>query len=96
VGYKYLYRIDPTTTEATNDTRVAEMLVKYGAQVNATDLSGETPLHKAAAAGNPGIVMYLLEHGANPMIKSFQNKTALDLANENDHEAVSVILNKYM
>jgi ankyrin repeat protein len=95
-GYKYLSRIDPTTTEAKDNFRVAEMLLKYGASINVQDHKGETPLHKAALEGNASIVQFLLQQGADPKIKSFENKTAFDLANENEHEAVSVILRKYL
>ncbi len=48
---------------------IIELLIESGANINATDSTGETPLH--AAAGNEGYpdtkdaILFLLSHGAN-------------------------------
>ncbi|MGK7377601.1 ankyrin repeat domain-containing protein [Planococcus sp. 1R117A] len=43
---------------------VIQLLLAHGADVNAKDDSGMTPLYQAAADGNTEIVAYLLDHGA--------------------------------
>ena len=45
-------------------------LLDSGVDVNASDSFGETSLHYAARNGHLGIVNTLLDHGANPTIKS--------------------------
>jgi ankyrin repeat protein len=45
---------------------VAELLVEAGANVNATDEFGQTPLAGAVSAGHAAVVKLLLAHGANP------------------------------
>jgi ankyrin repeat protein len=43
---------------------VAEMLVKYGANVNLQDASKATPLHLAATKGHTEMASFLLNKGA--------------------------------
>ncbi len=45
-------------------------LLDSGVDFNASDWNGETSLHKATRKGHLGIVKTLLDHGANPTIKS--------------------------
>ena len=40
-------------------------LIKAGADINATKISGETPLHKATIAGRACVVAVLLAAGAD-------------------------------
>ena len=51
-----------------------------GANPNATDASGTTPLMMAAGYGYTDIVKILLSHGANPRLATNEGITALDLA----------------
>jgi ankyrin repeat protein len=44
--------------------QIAQVLVKYGADVNAKDEEDVRPLHCAAAVGRTALVEYLVEHGA--------------------------------
>jgi ankyrin repeat protein len=53
--------------------------------VNAADESGETALHKAARNGHVICCHVLLKRGASPGIKNKEGKSALDLAQENEH-----------
>lgn len=60
--------------------------VKYlveviGADVNARDLNGYTPLHHAAARGDNELIRYLVEQGADPMVVSRRGQTTVDMAN---------------
>ncbi len=48
-----------------DDLDTVKMLVENGAEVDAIDGKGRTPLFIACAAGNVGIVKYLFENGAS-------------------------------
>jgi uncharacterized protein len=50
-----------------------------------TEASGLTPLHSAAAHGNPEMVNRLLAAGADPHRKTNDGKTAADLAAQYGH-----------
>ena len=52
------------------------------AQVNTVDALGETPLHRAAAAGQMSVCRVLLTHGADIGLRSFQGHTAAEVASE--------------
>jgi ankyrin repeat protein len=53
-----------------NNPEIASALLKAGADVNARDANGVTPLMFAAIDGNIGIIKVLLEAGANVNAKS--------------------------
>jgi ankyrin repeat protein len=59
-----------------NQERV-EKLLAHGADVNAPDDDGDTPLHGAAQTGNVEIIRQLLDKGANPNAKNEQGGTPL-------------------
>merc|ERR1712146_67377 len=56
------------------------------------DISGETPLMEAAAAGLENLGRLLLEHRANPLAESASGLTAAQLASESDCEAFVQLL----
>jgi ankyrin repeat protein len=80
-----------------NQTKIAEMLLAHGADVNATDESLGTPLHDAVAFGHYGqvqIARMLLAHGANINAKSNYGETPLHEAIWNqDLQMVTLLLN---
>lgn len=68
------------------------LLLTGGADVNATQAGGFTPLHQAAAAGKLEIVKLLLEAGARPDARCDQGKLPVDYARERGHAAVAEML----
>lgn len=71
---------------------IAKMLVRAGADVNARQRHGWTPLHGAAESGDRKTVGLLLEHGADLTATHDGGKTALDLAREKGHIEISETL----
>lgn len=64
---------------------VLQALVARGANVNARDHSGWTPLMYAAMHGHPDVTRFLLRHGADPNLMALNNGqqvTALLLAKQ--------------
>lgn len=74
------------------DRRIAKALIAAGADVNAKQRHGWTPLHGAAHSGDHEIVQLLLERGADPSATHDEGKTALDLARESSHAVVVALL----
>ncbi|XP_025026154.1 ankyrin-2 isoform X12 [Python bivittatus] len=57
-----------------------ELLVKYGASIQAITESGLTPIHVAAFMGHLNIVLLLLQNGASPDVTNIRGETALHMA----------------
>ena len=53
----------------------------HGADVNARDHNGYSPLHDAAARGDVEMIRYLVEHGADVTVVSRRGQTTADMAN---------------
>lgn len=68
------------------------LLLEAGADVNAAQAGGFTPLHQAASAGKPDLVVLLLESGAQPDALCDQGKLPRDYARERCHQAVVDLL----
>lgn len=68
------------------------LLLEAGADVNATQAGGFTPLHQAAAAGKLGMVKLLLANGAQPDARCNQGKLPADYAREHGHPVVAQLL----
>ena len=51
-----------------------KMLLDLGADINAVDNNGDTPMHGAAYGAYPGVVKLLAERGADPQIWKDKNK----------------------
>lgn len=58
----------------------AKFLIKRGAKLNLVNNKGETALMLAAGAGNDSLVNYLIEKGADPLIKSGAGETVANYA----------------
>src|SRR5712692_7620926 len=61
---------------------IARLLVDAGADVNARQQAGVTPLHETAHIGNGELVRLLLDHGADPKAIDDQGKTPAVTARE--------------
>jgi len=57
-------------------------LIHAGANVNAQDRYGVTPLMQAVVGNNTTAVSTLIAAGADPKLKDFRGDTALDLARQ--------------
>jgi len=71
---------------------VVRVLLDGGADVNATQHGGYTPLLQAAAAGKKDLVLLLLENGARPDCVCDRGKSAADYARERGHKELAEIL----
>ncbi len=60
---------------------VQYLVEEHGADVNARDFAGETPLHNAAARGDNELIKYLVSKGADVMAIDRKGRTTADMAN---------------
>ena len=83
-GYQALH-----LAASNNHLAIVALLIANGAQLDMPERSqGFTPLIWAAKEGHSQMVDYLLMAGANPKLRDFQGKSALDWAREMRHETV--------
>ena len=73
----------------------ARLLIGRGADVNARNKSGDTPLHTAAWRGNMEVAKLLLGEGALINAKDSQNRTPLDAAVKAKYKAMIDLLRSY-
>jgi ankyrin repeat protein len=71
-------------------TDAARLLLEHGADAHAVSQNAlqNTPLHAANAGRHPGIALLLLEHGADPTKVDSGGYTALQIAVQNNLDAV--------
>ena len=75
-----------------NTEMVKSLVSSPGADVNATNERGSTPLLEAARFGHDDICRVLIAAGANLKAKDNDGKTALMLAVQNNHDDVVRVL----
>lgn len=79
----------------TADIGMIELLLQYGANVNALDLKGRTPLHHCVLKGRHSLAKLLLSRGAVPHAVDEDGKTPLQYAVDSgttDDEEILVLL----
>lgn len=69
-----------------------ELLLRCGADPNAVQVGGFTPIFSAASANRRDLAETLVKHGANPHPKNDQEKTPADYARERGHQELAVWL----
>ncbi len=71
---------------------IARLLIEAGADVNAVQQAGFTPLHAAAMTGQLDLAKLLLDRGADPNAKADDGRTALAMARDAKQQAVVDLL----
>ena len=100
--YEYQFQEIPETTllhiasKQINEPEIIDLLVKSGANVNAQDAEGFTPLHMAAIHGNLKIVKKLVDLEANVTIVTTDGKNAAELAYLNEELEIEEYLESKM
>lgn len=86
-------RVGPLHSAVTgNHAELARTLLAAGADANAAQRGGFTPLMGAAQNGNAEVVRLLLAHGARPEHLNDEGRSAADLAQEEGHGEVLILL----
>ncbi|KAK7353815.1 hypothetical protein VNO80_19267 [Phaseolus coccineus] len=67
------------------DVAMVELLLQYGADINAIDSKGKTPLHYCTMMGKHATTKVLITRGANPLVVDKEGNTPFKLAPESDH-----------
>lgn len=78
------------------NTGVSELLVRYGADLDAQSLRGKTALHLAATYGHLAVVTILLKYLARMDICDSHNKTPLQYAEANGHTEIVGLIREHM
>ena len=76
------------STHPINSARMILYIIDNGADVDAVDSLGRTPLHSSIASGSHEAVKELLSHKANPFIKEQQGFNALHFAVLRNRKAI--------
>lgn len=69
-------------------------LLDSGAELNAKQAGGQTPLHHAVARGSIPLVQTLILEGADPFMRDEQGKSPNDLASANKDEEMRLALKR--
>jgi ankyrin repeat protein len=77
---------------AAGSLAIARLLVDAGADVNAVQQAGFTPLHAAAMSGRADLARLFLERGADRGTRTDDGRTALAMAKEAKHQALLDLL----
>jgi ankyrin repeat protein len=85
-----MHRIDRGLIRASTENNLPEVsrLLSVGANVNAKDNEGWTPLHWACRKGHVQVAKEILEHGADITVKDNAGRTPLHWACYNGHVTV--------
>ncbi len=73
---------------------LVKLRISQGADVNAKDAIGNSPLHWAAMYGKGETVNFLLDNGADADAENNEGETPSDLAGQHGYEAIAKLLSK--
>jgi len=82
--------------ESLGTAKMADLLIKAGADVNAETSGGYTPLIIAAGRGKTDVVQVLLDAGANVDMRGESGKTALHLAEEREYKDTAKLIKEHI
>ena len=74
---------------------IVDLLLKHFADVKAQTSSGENPLYYVASATNNAAILLnaVLDHGANPFLRTNDGRTPLDMASKYNPDLVPAFRN---
>ncbi|CAG0895051.1 unnamed protein product [Cyprideis torosa] len=81
-----------TPLHEAKSAETAELLMQKGADVNAKDDDGGTPLFVASQRDRPSVSEVLLAHGADPNITDKTGRSPLSVATHEGHHSVAEVL----
>jgi len=77
-----------------NKVATASLLLDGGADANAADIAGQTPLHYAAGLGDKGLVSLLLSSGADPNLRASDGASPAARAKQGNFGDVQELLRR--
>ncbi|TKY50521.1 ADP-ribosylation factor GTPase-activating protein AGD3 [Spatholobus suberectus] len=86
VGYTLLHLAIETA-----DIGMLELLLQYGANINAADLRGQTPLHHCILKGRSAFARLLLSRGADPRALDELGRTPIKLAVQSNFDNSEIL-----
>lgn len=79
-----------------NDTAMIKVLLRAGALISSTNLSGFTPLHHASEAGATEAAALLIARGASLTVKNHRFQTPLETAEAKRHLETAAVIRRAM
>jgi class 3 adenylate cyclase len=79
-----------------NDTAMIRALLRAGALIDGTNLSGFTPLHHAGEAGSTEAAALLIARGASLTVKNRRFQTPLETAEASKHPETAAVIRRAM
>jgi len=74
------------------NTEMTELLIASGADLNAKNVGGDTPLHSAVRAGHKDIAELLIANGADVNANNNEGQTPVDIAISHNHKEIVELL----
>jgi cytohesin len=90
------FGLESTYNWKRDNEQVAEFLIEHGADVNAQNKFGDTPLHRTTPWNNLPVTMILVQHGADLNIKNKDGLTPLAEAKRKRARDVAKYLKKQL
>lgn len=78
-----------------NDLELIQRILNIGIEIDARNTEGQTPLMCAACRADLGVVKFLIDKGADFLLKDAQNRTAARLARDNGKTINALLLEEY-